>query len=170
MLEAITVVGAIVGLATGLFTVWDRWTRGRPLAWVTAEKFGANPLEYIRIKNPGPGDLFILGVRAYPPKIYGVSRDHSGRAIADALSFNIDVNVLLGPGETRDLPIIDGRDPRISKDAPSRRVCFLIYWRKTSSSWLPQAPVPVITSTQDIQRIAAAASRRAGASNPGSGV
>src|SRR5262249_59301643 len=72
VLEAITVVGAIVGLATGLFTVWDRWARGRPLAWATAEKFGANPLEYIRIKNPGHGDLFIRGVRAYPPTIYGV--------------------------------------------------------------------------------------------------
>jgi hypothetical protein len=161
MLEGFKLAGAIVAFVIALFTIWDRCARGRPLAWVTAEKFGVNPLEYIRIKNPGPGDLFILGVRAYPPTIYGVSRDRSSTAIADALSFKIDVNVLLGPGETRDLPIIDGRDPRISKDAPSRRVCFLIYWRKTSSSWLPQVPVPVITSTHDVQRIAAAATRRA---------
>jgi hypothetical protein len=161
MLEAIKLVGAIAGLVTTAFVIWDRWARGRPLAWVTAEKFGVNPLEYIRVKNSGHGDLFIRGVRAYPPTIYGVSRDRSSKAIADALSFNIDVNVLLGPGEACDLPIIDGRDPKVSKDAPSRRVCFLIYWRKTSSSWLPQVPVPVITSTHDIQRIAAAATRRA---------
>ena len=33
MLETITLVGALVGLATGAFTVWDRWVvRGRPLA------------------------------------------------------------------------------------------------------------------------------------------
>ena len=24
---------AIVGLATGIFTIWDRWVRGRPPAW-----------------------------------------------------------------------------------------------------------------------------------------
>jgi hypothetical protein len=166
MLEAIKLAGAIVAFVTALFTVWDRWVRGRPLAWVTAEKFGVNPLEYIRIKNPGHGDLFILGVRAYPRTIYGVSRDRSSKAIADALSFNVPVNVLLAPGEACDLPIIDGRDPRTSKDAPSRRVCFLIYWRKTSSTWLPQPPVWVITSTHDIQRIAAASIRGASMTPP----
>jgi hypothetical protein len=42
----------------------------------------------------------------------------------------------------------------VTKDVSSRRVCFLIYWRKTSSTWLPQ--VPVITSTHHIEHIAAA--------------
>ena len=42
------------------------------------------------------------------------------------------------------------------KDTPSRRVCFLIYWRKTSSSWLPQVPVLVMNSTDYIQCIAGA--------------
>jgi hypothetical protein len=36
MLEVIKLVGAIVGLATGIFTIWDRWVRGRLLAWVSA--------------------------------------------------------------------------------------------------------------------------------------
>jgi hypothetical protein len=44
MLEAIKLVGALVGLATGIFTAWDRWARGRPLAWVTAKKLGVNPI------------------------------------------------------------------------------------------------------------------------------
>jgi hypothetical protein len=54
MLEGFKLAGAIVAFVIALFTVWNRWARGRPLAWVTAEKFGANPLEYIRIKNPAP--------------------------------------------------------------------------------------------------------------------
>jgi hypothetical protein len=67
MLEDIKLIGAIVGLATGLFTVWDRWARGRPLAWVTAtRRFSGNPEKYICIKNPGPSDVFILGVRVHP--------------------------------------------------------------------------------------------------------
>jgi hypothetical protein len=65
MVEAIKLIGAIVGLVTGIFTAWDRWARGRPLAWVTAKKLGVNPYKYIRIKNPGPADVFIRGVRAY---------------------------------------------------------------------------------------------------------
>jgi hypothetical protein len=47
MLKAITQVGAIAGLLTTAFVIWDRWVRGRPLAWVTAEKSvksGANSI------------------------------------------------------------------------------------------------------------------------------
>src|SRR5262245_12298875 len=111
MLEAIKLIGAIVGLATGAFTVWDRWARGRPLAWVTAKKLGVNPFKYIRIKNPGPADVFILAVRAYPPEVYAVSKDHSSDAIAGAASFNVDVNVVLWQGEERDLPIWEVSKP-----------------------------------------------------------
>ena len=39
-------------------------------------------------------------------------------------------------------------------DQPIR---FVIYWRKTSSSWLRQVPVVIWTSTDDVERIANAA-------------
>jgi hypothetical protein len=133
--------------------------RGRPLAWVTAKKLvvgASSSYEYIRLQNPGPVGVFIKRVRAYPP-IYGIAKDHSAGAITRAV-VKFDVNVLLGPSDTHDLVIVPLRDPsKVPKDEPSRWVCFLIYWRKTSSSWLPQVPVPVMTSTHDIQRIAAAA-------------
>ena len=74
MLEAIQLVGAIAGLVTTAFVIWDRWARGRPLAWVTAKKLGANPYKYIRIKNPGPADVFILGVRAHPTSAISCGR------------------------------------------------------------------------------------------------
>jgi hypothetical protein len=156
MLEAIKLVGAIVGFATGVFTVWDRWARGRPLAWVTATKLGANPYKYIRIKNPGPADVFILAVRAYPSKVYSIAKDHSTEAIVGAASFNVDVNVVLWQGEERDLPIIDVSKPD-QRNTADRPVRFVIYWRKTSSSWLRQVPVVVWTSTRDVERIANAA-------------
>jgi hypothetical protein len=161
MLEAITVFGAIVGLATGAFTVWDRWARGRPLAWVTATmRFAGNPEEYLCIKNSGHSDVFIMGVHVLPknPQIYGVAKDHSVRAISS--SFHGNVNVLLPAGKEQYLPIIEvPKNLDAPIDTARRRVCFLIYWRKTSSTWLPQLPVWVVTSTDDIQRIAAAAPR-----------
>jgi hypothetical protein len=164
MLEAIKLVGGIVGLVTGIFTAWDRWARGRPLAWVTAKKLGVNPYKYIRIKNPGPSDVFILAVSVYPSRAYHIAKDHSARAILEA-TFNIDIKVLLGQGEVCDLPIIDRSKPveqpkdqhsvaELQQDQPVR---FVIYWRKTSSSYLRQVPVVIITSTRDIERIAEAA-------------
>jgi hypothetical protein len=162
MLEAITVIGAIVGLATGVFTVWDRWARGRPLAWVTARKrFSGNPEEYICIKNPGHSDVFVMGVRVLPknPQIYGVAKDNSVREISS--SFYGDVNVLLPPDKEYYLPIVEfPKDLDAPIDRAGRRIFFVIYWRKTSSTWLPQLPVWILTSTDDIQRIAAAAPRR----------
>src|SRR5262249_16744570 len=99
-IEFIKTVGGFAGLATAAFTIWDRWVRGRPLAWVTAERrFSGDPEDYICVKNPGYGDVFIRAVRVYPktPKIYGVAKDQSAKAITS--SFYADVNVLLPPGE-----------------------------------------------------------------------
>jgi len=157
MLEGFKLAGAIVAFVTASFTVWDRWARGRPLAWVTAKKLGVNPYKYIRIKNPGPADVFILAVRVYPPKLYAVSKDHSGEAIVGAASFNLDVNAVLWQGENRDLPIIEVSKPDQRATAADQPVRFVIYWRKTSSSWLRQVPVVIWTSTHDIERMANAA-------------
>jgi len=155
MLEAFKLAGAIVAFVTALFTVWDRWARGRPLAWVTAEKFGANPLECIRLRNPGYGDVFVLRVRAYP-RVYDVAKDRSVRAAITDTALKSDVRVLLKQSEKWDLPIF----PKLPTGSPSCRVFFLVSWRKTSSTWLPQVPVVIMTSTRDIEGIAAAAPKQ----------
>jgi hypothetical protein len=163
MLETIKTVGSFAGLATLAFTIWDRWARGRPLAWPTIKTFQGAPFKRIRIKNPGHGDVLVLGVRAYPAGIYGVARTDANDAILQATVPQIfgvaNLHVLLGRDAEYDLPIyylsknktdLEGKDP-------SRRICFLIFWRKTSSSWLPQVPVWIMTSTRDLDRMAAAA-------------
>jgi hypothetical protein len=122
---------------------------------VTAKKFGANPLEYIRLKNPGYGDVFVLQVRAYP-RFYDVAKDRSVRATITDTALKSDVRVLLRQNEEWDLPIF----PNLPTGSSSRRVCFLVFWRKTSSTWLPQVPVVIMTSTGDIERIAAAAPKQ----------
>ncbi len=156
MLEAITLIGAIVGLATGVFTFWDRLARGRPLAWLTVTiRTGGTPADPgVRIKNPGPTDLLIQGVRPHPADIYSVAKDHSIKATMTAL--DADVNLLLRPGQEHVLAIVDRRVAAAQKDA-SQRVRFSIYWCKTSSTWLPQFPVVIHSSTHDIQRIIDAA-------------
>jgi hypothetical protein len=153
MIETIIkIVGSIVEPVIG------RLGRGRPQAEVIAKPIlGVRPYEYIHIQNLGSGSVLIQGVQARPPGIYGVARDHSPGAITRA-QVNIDTKVLLRPGETCDLPIVPLRDPtNVPKDEKPLPVRFVIYWRKTSSSRLPQIPVMIRTSTQDIKDIAAAA-------------
>jgi hypothetical protein len=153
MLEEIKLVGGIAGLATAAFTIWDRWARGRPLAWPTIKTFGVNPFKFIRIKNPGP--------RAYPAGIYGVAKNDSSDAILQATVPQIfgvaDLHALLRRDAEYDLPIyyLSKTKMDLEGNLPSRRVCFLIFWRKTSSTWLPQFPVWIMTSTRDLDHMAA---------------
>jgi hypothetical protein len=159
MIEAvIKIVGSIIEPAIGYLA------RGRPRAEVIAKHIGVmGPYEYLHVQNPGPGSVLIRSVRAHPPGIYGIARDHSAGAITRA-QVNIDLKVLLRSGETCDLPLIPLRDPaKVPADAPSLPVWFVIRWRKTSASRLPQIPVVVTTSTGDIKDIVAAASHRSNA-------
>jgi hypothetical protein len=154
-----TEVGAMVGLATGVFTFWDRWLRGRPLAWLTVTiRTGGTPADpCIHIKNPGPTDLLIERVRTRPPEPYSVAKDHSIKAISSAALEGVDVHLLLRPGQEHELAIVDRR-LGVAQKGVSQRVRFSIYWRKTSSTWLPQFPVVIHTSTKGIQQIIDAAS------------
>jgi hypothetical protein len=159
MLEAIKLVGSFAGLATLVFTIWDRWARGRPRANVAAKKCGANSFKCIRLQNPGPADVFIVRVCADPP-IYAVAANHEEEAIAAALAGD-DVNVHLRQGETYDLLVFEPVD--VPNGAPPQQVRFTIYWYKTNSSWLWQPALTVKTSTRDIGSIAdAVAAGRSG--------
>ena len=151
MIEAIIIkiVGSIIG------PVIRPFTRGRLEAGVTAKKAGANAFTYIRIKNPGPAEVFIRGARV--PAYYRIAKDHTEKSIGEAMD-NVDVHVLLRQGEVCDLPIF--HYPDRPKDAPSQSVHFLIYWRKTSSTWRWQFPVSASTSTAAVQRISAAVAAR----------
>jgi hypothetical protein len=133
-LETIKILGGLAGLVSAGFLVWDRWARGRPLAWVTARKFGASRYSYIRIQNPGPADLFIRKVRAYPP-IYGFAKDHWLDSIA-AATVDADVHVLLAAGETHEVVLVP-KETSETSDVP----------RNPETSDVPRIP-----ETSDVPR------------------
>jgi hypothetical protein len=167
MLQMIKTIGSFAGLVSAIFLVWDRWLRGRPLAWPTIKTFQGAPFKFIRIKNLGYHDVFVLKVRAWPAGIYGVAKTDATDAILQATVPKIfgvaDLHVLLRRDAEHDLPIyyLSKNNTDLEENLPSRRVCFLIFWRKTSSSWLPQLPVWIMTSTRDLVGMAAAAADQA---------
>ena len=158
MLETIKTIGSLAGLVSVAFLIWDRCLRGRPLAGVTAKKTGAHSFTYLRISNPGPAEVFILGVRARPP-IYRIAREQSDQALEEVLgNGDAEINLLLRQGEVHDLPIFFNEDTK-DEDAP-QQVRFLIHWRKASSTRLRQFRVSVSSSTEDIRRIREAVAAR----------
>jgi len=163
IIEFIKTAGAIAGLASAAFLIWDRLVRGRPRAELSATGAPADPC--IRIVNPGPTGLLIRSVRVLPAGIYAVAKNRDIKLIMAAVGdktvegANVLNIVLLRPGQEHDLAIIDRRKDEDARKNISRRVCFCINWRKNSSTWLPQLPVFIFTSIAGIQRIVAATSQ-----------
>ena len=62
LLAIFTFFGAFVGYLTGIFTLWDRLARGRPIACLA---FGPDDA-LLRISNPGDYSIFILSVTSTP--------------------------------------------------------------------------------------------------------
>jgi hypothetical protein len=138
MTSALTTFGSLVGLATGVFTVWDRWARWRPIAYIAKTKDGGGPC--IRIKNLGPMDIIIQRIKSRPSN-FGIAKDKgtSVKEVADAMSGKLEPTAI-APQETHDFFFWERRDV----DAPrTRTVWFSIYWRKASSTWLPQIPIVI---------------------------
>ena len=58
MIEAVKFVGSIVGLLTGVFLVFDRWLRFRPIANIRFDPGYGGKVKSLRIKNISPVDIF----------------------------------------------------------------------------------------------------------------
>jgi hypothetical protein len=147
MIDALIKFGAIVGLATGAFTVWDRLLRWRPIAYIIATNPGST---YIRIKNIGQVAVIVWHIQAYP-STFKIATDHSVHAIVSGVIDRLPPSVV-NPQRERDFLFF--MHPTPPDDSPKQRVLFVIHWRKASSTWLPQIPIFLFTTTVDIRNMA----------------
>ena len=147
LLAAFTAFGALVGLLTGIFTLWDRYARGRPIACVA---FGPNDV-LLRISNPGDYSIFILSAKTIPD-VFFLSRDKEIRSIIeDQLS---DITYWpIEPKGTAEFVIADRFEGGRKLSLTDQRVRFSIGWRRGSTTWLPQIPVAVRTDTSTVNKI-----------------
>jgi hypothetical protein len=130
--ELVKLVGGIAGLATAAFTIWDRFTRGWPLAFVILEGSKDNPFFYLRIKNLGVDDILIADIVAWPRRIK-VSASQSLNHIYHASMGDRPVSIIASD-EHNDFPIIMGDE---LASLANKKVWFFIKWRRISMTWLP---------------------------------
>jgi hypothetical protein len=150
-IQTISFVGSLIGIATGIFVLFDRILRSRPLAFIVLKGNQHNPLHYVRVKNIGAIDLIVFDIGA-SPRSFEISKDHSVRGIAGAILNEPSFAVLEPRGEL-DFPFF--RNPkREGENEYTGRIRFSVYWRKSSSTWLRQIPINVFTSTDDLERMA----------------
>jgi hypothetical protein len=156
MTDLVTKIGAIVGLLTGIYTLWDRLFRARPIAYVHVRGPTGTPLRYLRIANTDRADMQVIDVKCWP-HIFVAAKDHSIRGIATAALGHAPL-ALIAPNETWDFPLIvrPGAD-LAAFEARSLPFVLAVFWRRSSSPWLPQPPKLILLSGRDLRRLEASA-------------
>jgi hypothetical protein len=151
-IQTISFVGSLIGIATGIFVLFDRVLRNRPLAFIVLKGNPHNPLHYVRVKNVGVIDVIVFDIKG-SPRFFEISKDHSVKGIAGAI-LDKPSFAILAPGQEQDFPFFRNPSGIIAEKEYSGRIRFSVYWRKSSSTWFRQIPIHAFTSTDDLERMA----------------
>jgi hypothetical protein len=147
-MSLITEVGAVAGLVSLIFLVWDRLMAGQPLVWPARKpEFRAGPIRFLRCMNVSEWDILIKKIKVIP-NVLSIAPDDSAEAITDAHYLNLPFEALIPAGETMDFPlgIRDGDDG-------SRPFLIIVSWRSVRSTGLPKVPVFVFSSLRALRAI-----------------
>lgn len=150
MIEEIKTVGSTVGLFSGIFLIYDRIARGRPIASLTILMDGTRKIPCIRISNITPHDVAITDT-AVRPKTYFLVEELDVRRVVRGAAGRSPF-FMLKAGESRELKIAAMFKDGIPLEIAPHKVTFLFYWRRGNATWMPQIPVAVRTSTGIIRK------------------
>jgi hypothetical protein len=140
-----TEIGAAVGFLTGAYTLFDRFVKGRPIAYLVATGPASNAILRLRVKNVGQQDVVLRRLFSIP-RFYQIAKNDSTLGIVEA-QFGW-FTAVLQPGEQMDFPVFP------SRAAEKWGSCaFVISWRRATSTWLPQIPYCLFTSMHAIEQL-----------------
>ena len=166
----LTTFGSLVGLATGVFTVWDRWLRWRPIAYTVAKTNQGGP--YIRIKNVGPMDIVVQRIESRPSTFkIAKGKGVSVKEVADAMVDKLEPTAI-APQETHDFFFWERR----AVDAPRSRGFLYTGARRVrlgcgrSQLYLVSSKARLTTTDPPIARAAAAHAPAPAGGSGGAGI
>ena len=142
--EMLKDVGSVMGLLSGVFLVWDRFAKGRPICSLSIVREGSHAYACLRIENVGTHDIAVLDVQV-KPDVYILSKDLGSDSLVDA-SFGKRPSVMMAPKDKQVFIIAPRYADNQVRDEGVPRVRFSVYWRRCNATWLPQIPVWVVTS------------------------
>jgi hypothetical protein len=151
MIEIIKAIGSYIGLLTGIFVFYDRFAKGRPVVSITIAQEGTRPSPRIRITNTSPYDIAIHDITTQSTA-YLLAEDEGAERNLRA-SFGMRPYFMLKPNESKEVRMV----PRFENGVPveimgDQRIIFWVWWRRGNATWLPQIPIPVVTSVVFIRK------------------
>ena len=152
MSELFRSVGALVGFLSGLFLLYDRYAKGRPIVSFTVKDEGTRKLACIRITNIGDYDIAIIDA-CVKPEVYFLTEDIEVRTLVEGATGKRP-SFMLKPRQEKELVIAPLFKDGIAREVQAQNVTFRISWRRCNVTWLPQMPLYVRTSTATIRKYA----------------
>jgi hypothetical protein len=153
MMHWLIPIGAIVGLITGVYTIWDRVKARRPAIWLGKPIERPNQV-VIKVKNLADEDIFLIGSSVWP-RVYVVSSSWEFDQMI-AAEEGQDPDRLILPQQKVELPITPRAEDGTPMDAVDRNVLFLLYWRRNSSMWWARFPLWLWVRTGAVIRLGGA--------------
>lgn len=150
MLEILKTVGSIMGLLSFPFFLYDRYAKWRPVASLTVRVECSRKVPCIRISNPTPYDIMVLGA-AVKPRVYYLTMNTEARSVI-AGSTGVTPSFVLKAGESKELVIYPFFKNNLPLEIEPQGVNFYIYFRRGNATWLKQIPLMVCTSTDIIRK------------------
>jgi hypothetical protein len=148
-----TEIGATVGFLTGAYTLFDRFMKGWPIAYLVASGPATNAILSLRVKNVGQQDVVLRGLFSIP-RLYEIAKNDSPLGIIEA-QFGSFITVL-PPGQQMDFPVYQSKSGRALAEESWGPCAFVIFWRRATSTWLPQIPVCLFISKHTIEQLKSA--------------
>jgi hypothetical protein len=152
LLTAFTTFGAFVGLLTGIFTVWDRYARGRPIGYLVFRNEREELSPRLFVSNPGDYSVFIMSIKTIPEVFFLTRGLDMPFLIEDQL--NGITYWPIEPKGSAEFLIAERFKNGLPLGLSDQRVCFSVDWRRGNTTWLWQLPVRVRTRTSTIRKIA----------------
>jgi hypothetical protein len=142
-------LGSIVGLLTGIYTLWERFIKQRPNVWLSQ---GSHRGELVlRVKNPGDQDIALIGF-SVTPRVYAVANSAHFDSLVDAILDDSSFR-LVRAGQEAELPLKTMQEDGKELDSEVRHVFVRLFWRRTGSMWCPRVPLWLAVSTLDVLRL-----------------
>jgi hypothetical protein len=139
MFEFIKNWGGLVGLLSGLFVLYDRFYKNRPVASLAVKHVdGLSKPVCIRIENTTKYDILVGSAFIRPNGLYSVGDDKE---------------FLVPPDGKAELLIKAKSNAASDWTAKKRYVEFWVHWRRGNATWLPQIPIPVCSTTKLVRSL-----------------
>jgi hypothetical protein len=150
LLEAIKLIGGMLGIATAAFIVFDRVSRNKPIFALHAKpRVAGDNYLFLRVKNVLDEDVVIENWRIEPDGLVGLSTGVSVRALVGAMIRQIPTTILPPLGEEKfNLVILD-----LTTNRKRKPLTISAQWNTTRHPWPFRRRAKITTTVERLEEL-----------------